>query len=108
MRLRWSRRPGPRPGTRAQHRQEDQPRSRSLRTCGSLAVRTIHAIYENGVFRPTTPVDLPEGSEVRIEPQPVGEPAPPSPHLRRIYELLNQSEDTGDPHLSERHDEHQP
>jgi len=71
-------------------------------------VRTIHAIYENGVFRPTTPVDLPEGSEVRIEPQPVGEPAPPSRHLRRIYELLNQSEDTGDPHLSERHDEHQP
>ena len=49
-----------------------------------------------------------KGSEVRIEPQPVGEPAPPSPHLSCIYELLNQSEDTGDPHLSERHDEHQP
>jgi predicted DNA-binding antitoxin AbrB/MazE fold protein len=71
-------------------------------------MRTIHAIYENGVFRPTTPVDLPEGTEVRIEPQPSGEPAHSSPHLRRVYELLSQSEDTGDPQLSERHDEHQP
>ena len=71
-------------------------------------MNTIHAIYENGVFRPTTPVDLPEGSEVRFEPKPASEPAGPSPHLRRIYELLSQPEDTGDPHLSERHDEHQP
>ena len=71
-------------------------------------MRTIPAIDENGVFRPTTPVDLPEGTEVRIEPRPSGEPARPSPHLRRVYELLSQAEDTGDPHFSERHDEHQP
>ena len=69
---------------------------------------TIYAIYQDGVFRPTTPVDLPEGSEVRIEPRLASEPPGPSPHLRRIYELLSQSEDTADPHLSERHDEHQP
>ena len=69
---------------------------------------TIHAIYENGVFRPTTPVDLPEGTPVRVEPQPLGEPPRPSPHLRRIYELLSESFDTGDPYLSERHNEHQP
>jgi Protein of unknown function DUF104 len=43
-----------------------------------LAVRTIHAVYENGVFRPTTPVDLSEGTEVRIEPPPLGEPSPVS------------------------------
>jgi predicted DNA-binding antitoxin AbrB/MazE fold protein len=35
---------------------------------------TIRAIYENGVFRPLAPVDLPEGSRVelcnlQIEPQ---------------------------------------
>jgi predicted DNA-binding antitoxin AbrB/MazE fold protein len=71
-------------------------------------VKMIHAIYENGVFRPTTPVDLPEGIVVRIEPEPVDETAGPSPHLRRIYELLGRPEDTGDPRLSERHDEHQP
>jgi predicted DNA-binding antitoxin AbrB/MazE fold protein len=71
-------------------------------------MKTIHAIYEKGVFRPTTPVDLPEGSEVTIEPTQVSELTGPSPHLRRIYELLSQSVDTADPHLSERHDQHQP
>lgn len=71
-------------------------------------MKTIHAIYENGVFRPTTPVDLPEGSEVTFEPKQDREPADLSPHQNRIYELLSQSEDTSDPHLSERHDEHQP
>jgi len=28
---------------------------------------TIRAVYENGVFRPTEPVELPEHSEVRVE-----------------------------------------
>ena len=69
---------------------------------------TVYAIDQDGVFRPTTPVDLPEGSEVRIEPRPASEPSGPSPHLRRIYELLSQPEDTADPHLSGRHEEHQP
>jgi predicted DNA-binding antitoxin AbrB/MazE fold protein len=41
-------------------------------------VRTIHAVYENGVFRPTSPVDLPEGTEVRVEAPPLGEPSPVS------------------------------
>lgn len=27
---------------------------------------TIHAIYENGVFRPTAPIDLPENTSVEI------------------------------------------
>ncbi len=71
-------------------------------------MKTIHAIYENGVFRPTTLVDLPEGCEVTVEPKPVADPDRLSPHQRRIHELLRQPMDTGDPHLSERHDEHQP
>jgi predicted DNA-binding antitoxin AbrB/MazE fold protein len=28
--------------------------------------QTIEAIYENGVFRPLSPVDLPEGTPVRV------------------------------------------
>ena len=31
---------------------------------------TIQAIYENGVFRPLGPVDLPEGSSVRVVVEP--------------------------------------
>lgn len=27
----------------------------------------IHAVYENGVFRPKEPIDLPESSEVEVE-----------------------------------------
>ena len=30
-------------------------------------MQPIHAIYENGVFRPTVPVSFPEHSEVEIE-----------------------------------------
>ena len=29
---------------------------------------SIQAVYENGVFRPTQPVALPEGCEVTVEP----------------------------------------
>ncbi len=29
--------------------------------------KTIEAIYENGIFKPLSPVDLPEGARVRIE-----------------------------------------
>jgi predicted DNA-binding antitoxin AbrB/MazE fold protein len=82
--------------------------------CGASGMKTIHAIYENGVFRPTTPVDLPEGSEVIIEPQknaglgssPPGEPDEKG--LAEIYEILSRSYKTGEPDLAARHDEHQP
>lgn len=29
----------------------------------------IEAIYENGIFRPLSPVDLPEGTRVRLAPE---------------------------------------
>lgn len=41
---------------------------------------TIPAIYEQGVFRPTVPVDLPEGTRVNI---PTPEPAPNDRHDAR-------------------------
>lgn len=30
---------------------------------------TVHAIFENGIFRPTEPVDLEEATEVAFEPR---------------------------------------
>ena len=30
-------------------------------------MKKIHAIYENGVFRPTDPIELPENCEVEFE-----------------------------------------
>lgn len=70
---------------------------------------TITAIYENGVFRPLSPVDLPEGSTVRIEPV----AAPPrtpeeEAHLERIYEILSRRHRGGDSQVAARHNEHQP
>jgi predicted DNA-binding antitoxin AbrB/MazE fold protein len=39
----------------------------------------VHAIYEQGVFRPVGPVDLPERTRVEFEPRVVrDEPAAPS------------------------------
>jgi predicted DNA-binding antitoxin AbrB/MazE fold protein len=35
-------------------------------------MQTIHAIFENGVFRPIQPVELPAGAEVRIAIEPCG------------------------------------
>ncbi|HEY7331293.1 MAG TPA: antitoxin family protein [Gemmataceae bacterium] len=76
---------------------------------------TITAIYENGVFRPLDPVDLPEGSTVRIEPvvestTPSATPRTPEEeaHLDRIYEILSRRHHGGDPQATARHDEHQP
>lgn len=40
-------------------------------------MKTIHAIYEGGVFRPTESVDLPEHCIVRFEPVPIKTPVPP-------------------------------
>lgn len=31
--------------------------------------KTIHAVFENGVFRPVESVDLPEKAEVEFEPR---------------------------------------
>lgn len=39
---------------------------------------TIHAVFENGVFRPKGPVALPEAAEVAFEPRLVSPPADPA------------------------------
>lgn len=69
---------------------------------------TIRAIYENGVFRPTAGVDLPEHSEVEFEPRIVPPPVPQADTMAEIYDILSRSYPTGDPRLASRHNEHQP
>jgi predicted DNA-binding antitoxin AbrB/MazE fold protein len=69
---------------------------------------TIRAVYENGVFRPTEKVDLPDKAEVLFEPRIVRTENAPTPAMAKIYEILSRTYDTGQPDLAERHDQHQP
>ncbi len=81
---------------------------------GPSAMSTIRAIYENGVFRPTGPIDLPEGTEVEIEARPVEESPSSVPEdgaddgLDAVYEILSRRYRSGRHDLAERHNEHQP
>lgn len=73
---------------------------------------TIHAIYENGVFRPTQAVQLPDRCEVEVEVtvvQPVKPAATPmSAGLAKVYEILGRRHSSGHTDTAERHNEHQP
>jgi predicted DNA-binding antitoxin AbrB/MazE fold protein len=70
-------------------------------------MRTIHAIYEHGVFRPIEPVELPEGTPVLVDAG--NSPADSVQAAReRVYESLSRSYDGGDADESERHNERQP
>jgi predicted DNA-binding antitoxin AbrB/MazE fold protein len=71
----------------------------------------IHAIYENGVFRPIEAVELPDRAEVEVEVRVVKEgpaPLPMSEGLARIYSILGERYETGERDLAARVDEHQP
>jgi predicted DNA-binding antitoxin AbrB/MazE fold protein len=67
----------------------------------------IHAVYENGVFRPREPVDLPESSEVEVELRSVS-PGPDEQRLDAIYSILEARFESGEGDVAARHDEHQP
>jgi predicted DNA-binding antitoxin AbrB/MazE fold protein len=69
-------------------------------------MRVIHAIYENGVFRPTEPVDLPEASKVEVELR-VMEPSRET-RLDSIYSILEARFESGESDVAARHDEHHP
>ena len=70
-------------------------------------MKRIHAIYENGVFRPTGPVNLPERCEVEFEPRLVDrEDADPT--LDAVYAVLSERYASGECDVAARHDEHQP
>jgi predicted DNA-binding antitoxin AbrB/MazE fold protein len=71
---------------------------------------TIRAIYENGVFRPAQPVDLPDKTAVEVDVRAVGLDTPEAQEVARkeIFEILSRSYDTGQTDTAARHDEHQP
>jgi len=65
----------------------------------------IHAVYENGVFRPKEPVNLPESVEVELRV--VTSPSEET-RLDAIYDLLEARFESGETDVAARHDEHQP
>jgi predicted DNA-binding antitoxin AbrB/MazE fold protein len=64
----------------------------------------IHAIFENGVFRPLKPVELPEACEVEFEPRLIVQPA----RMTDVYRVLAERYASGETDVAQRHDEHQP
>jgi predicted DNA-binding antitoxin AbrB/MazE fold protein len=73
----------------------------------------VHAIYENGVFRPVEPVDLPDNTpvefELRVLPDASQAAKPPmSEGLAKIYEILGRRYSSGYTDTAARHNEHQP
>lgn len=64
---------------------------------------SIHAIFENGVFRPLVPVELPEACEVEFEPRLV-KPA----QMSDVYRVLAERYASGEKDVAARHNEHQP
>jgi predicted DNA-binding antitoxin AbrB/MazE fold protein len=67
----------------------------------------IHAIFENGVFRPTEKVELPERCEVEVEIRRVDEEKK-IPTLDAVYEILSRRHASGEHDVAERHNEHRP
>lgn len=67
-------------------------------------MKTIHAVYENGVFRPVEAVNLPEHTSVELQVK----ETPKIPSLDDVYAILGRSYSTGERDLAERHNEHQP
>ena len=68
----------------------------------------IHAIFENGVFKPQERVDLPERTQVEFEPRVIKNEADERANQEAIYKLLRQSFPSGETDVAERHNEHQP
>ncbi len=68
---------------------------------------TVKAVYENGVFRPTVPVELPEHCHVEFEPKITATPDA-TPKLDEVYSVLDARFESGETDVAKRHDEHQP
>jgi predicted DNA-binding antitoxin AbrB/MazE fold protein len=69
--------------------------------------QTLHAIFENGVFRPTEKVNLPDHCAVEVEVRVLDE-HPNVPSLDEIYSILSKRFDSGEHDVAARHNEHQP
>jgi predicted DNA-binding antitoxin AbrB/MazE fold protein len=71
-------------------------------------MKTIHAVYESGVFRPLEAVELPERTEVEFEPRPVTQREDHDAHLDGIYAILGERYQSGEYDVAARHNDHQP
>jgi predicted DNA-binding antitoxin AbrB/MazE fold protein len=71
-------------------------------------MKTIHAVYEKGVFRPLQTVELPERTEVEFEPRPVGKQEDRNGGLEAVYAILGERYQSGESDVAARHNEHQP
>jgi predicted DNA-binding antitoxin AbrB/MazE fold protein len=71
-------------------------------------MKTIHAVYERGVFRPLESVELPECTEVEFEPRPVAAQEVGNGHLDDIYAIMGERYHSGERDVAARHNEHQP
>ena len=71
-------------------------------------MKTIHAVFESGVFRPLEAVELPERTEVEFEPRPVAQLEDQNGRLDGIYAILGERFQSGVHDVAARHNEHQP
>ena len=71
-------------------------------------MKTVHAVYESGVFRPLEAVELPERTEVEFEPRPIAPPKDSNGRLDAIYAILGERYQSGEHDVAARHNEHQP
>ena len=67
----------------------------------------IHAVYENGIFRPVEQVNLPDPCEVEFEPRLV-QTCSKTPGYDDVYAVLSERYASGEHDVAARHDEHQP
>ena len=71
-------------------------------------MKTIHAVYESGLFRPLEKVELPERTEVAFEPRPVTKGEDRNGGLDGIYAILGERYRSGEHDVAARHNDHQP
>ena len=67
---------------------------------------TVHAIFENGVFRPVEPISLPESTSVELEvrmPDEQRTESPMSEGLAKVYAILGERYDSGHSDTAARH-----
>jgi len=73
----------------------------------TISMNTIQAIFRDGAFWPTEPIELPEACRVELETRVLADNKQ-IPSLDDVYEVLNRRFHSGEGNLAEKHNEHQP
>lgn len=71
-------------------------------------MKTVHAVFERGMFRPLEAVELPERCGVEFEPRPVQRSGESDDNLAGIYGILSERYVSGENDVAALHNEHQP